>query len=46
MNEHLHNQEMRVVNVERDALEEVVDALILSIDAIDEVFVSPTDHNL
>ena len=37
---------MGVVDVERDALKQIVHSLVLRVDAIDEVFVPPANDNL
>lgn len=42
----MHNQEIGVVDVELYGLEEVLDCLLLSTVAVDEVFACATEHDL
>ncbi len=37
---------MWVIDIEGNALEEIVNALILSVDAVDQIFVTTTDDDL
>ena len=42
----LHDEEVRVVHVELDGPEEVLDAVVLDVAPVDQVFVFPSDDDL
>lgn len=42
----LHDEKMRVVDIEANRTEQVLDSGIVSIDSIDEILVSATNYNL
>ena len=42
----LHDEEVRVVHVELDGPEEVLDAVVLNVAPVDQVFVFPSDDDL
>ena len=42
----LHDEEVRVVNVELDRTEEVLDSVVLDITAVDQVLVLPANDDL
>ena len=42
----LHDEKVRVVDVQRDALKEIMDSLILRVDAVNEVFIPTADDDL
>jgi hypothetical protein len=42
----LHDEEVRVIDIELDRLEEVLHRLLLRSMPIDEVFARPSEHNL
>ena len=42
----LHDEEMRVVHIELDRVEQVLNAALLSSDSVDHVLVASTDNHL
>ena len=42
----LHDEEVRVVHVELDGPEEVLDAVVLDVAPVDQVFVFPSNDDL
>ena len=42
----LHDEKVRVVDVQLDGPEEVADAVVLDVRPVDQVFVLAADHNL
>ena len=42
----LHDEKVRIVDIKRDALKEIVDSLILRVDAVNEVFIPTADDDV
>ena len=42
----LHDQEMRIVDVQLDGAEEILDPVVLNVGSVDEVFVFSSDDDL